>query len=136
MTQFTDEMRIVAEKGRPFIIATTSPDGEPNAVPITFAKIISSDEILLVDNFMKKTIQNIKTNPRVSVSVWAKMDTGKSAGYQFKGKAREERSGELFTSAVEWTKSTAPQLNPRGIIVVKVDSIYITTAGITAGNKI
>jgi len=136
MIQFTDEMKIIAAKGEPFVIATTSPDGEPNAVPITFAKIISSDEILLVDNFMKKTIQNLKANSRVSVSVWAKMDTGKSTGYQFKGKAREEKSGELFTSAVEWTKSTAPQLNPRGVIIVKVDSIYTTTAGITAGNKI
>lgn len=49
-------MKIIAEKGRFFVIATASPDGEANAVPIAFAKIISSDEILLVDDFMKKTI--------------------------------------------------------------------------------
>ncbi len=136
MIKFTDKMKEVAEKGKPFVIATASPGGEPNAVPIAFAKIISDDEIILVDNFMKKTVENIKDNPRVSVSVWAKMDTGKSVGYQFKGKAKDERSGELFNSAVEWTKSTAPQLNPRGVIIVKVDSIYITTAGPTAGNKV
>lgn len=63
------------------------------------------------------------------------MDTGRSAGYQFGGKAAEERSGKLFNRAVEWTKSTAPQINPRGVIIGKVDSIYITTARITAGNK-
>lgn len=136
MIKFTEEMKEVAEKGKPFIIATASLCGEPNAVPITFAKIVSADEIILVDNFMKKTIQNIEANPIVSVSVWAKMDTGKSIGYQFKGKAREERSGELFNNAVEWTKSTAPQLNPKGVVIVKVDSIYISTAGPTAGNKV
>jgi uncharacterized protein len=136
MIKLTSEMKEVAEKGRPFVIATASPSGEPNAVSITFAKIISDDEIILVDNFMKKTIQNIKANPRVSVLVWAKMDTGKSVGYQFKGEAGYERAGELFNSAVEWTKSTAPQLNPKGVVVVKIDSIYITTAGPTAGNKV
>ena len=72
MIKFTEEMKEVAEKGRPFVIATASPDGEPNAVPITFAKIVSDDEIILVDNFMRKTIQNIETNPMVSVSVWAR----------------------------------------------------------------
>lgn len=136
MIKFTEEMKEVAEKGKPFVIATASPGGEPNAVPITFAKIVSEDEIILVDNFMRKTIQNIEANPIVSVSVWAKMDTGKSIGYQFKGKAREERSGELFNNAVEWTKSIASQLNPKGVVIVKVDSIYISTAGPTAGNKV
>ncbi len=136
MIKFTDEMKEVADKGTPFIMATASSDGEPNAVPITFAKIVSDDEIILVDNFMKKSIQNIEANPKVSVSVWAKMDTGKTVGYQFKGEARNEKSGELFNKAVEWTKSKAPQLNPRGVVIVKVDSIYITTAGPTAGNKV
>lgn len=136
MIKFTEEMKEVAEKGKPFVIATASPDGEPNAVPITFAKIISDDEIILVDNFMRKTIQNIEANPKVSVSVWAKMDTGKSVGYQFKGKARNEKTGELFNSAVDWTKSIASQLNPKGVVMVKVDSIYITTAGPSAGSKI
>ena len=129
-------MKEVAEKGKPFVIATASPDGEPNAVPITFAKIISDDEIILVDNFMRKTIQNIEANPKVSVSVWAKMNTGKSIGYQFKGKARNEKTGEIFDKAVDWTKSIASQLNPKGVVMVKVDSIYITTAGPSAGSKI
>ena len=136
MIKFTEEMKEVAEKGKPFVIATASPDGEPNAVPITFAKIISDDEIILVDNFMRKTIQNIEANPKVSVSVWAKMNTGKSIGYQFKGKARNEKTGEIFDKAVDWTKSIASQLNPKGVVMVKVDSIYITTAGPSAGSKI
>ena len=68
----------------------------------------------------------------VAVSVWA---NGKG-GYQFKGTARVESSGNFFDEGVQWVKSRAPKLIPKAAIIVKVDEIYITTGGPDAGKRV
>jgi predicted pyridoxine 5'-phosphate oxidase superfamily flavin-nucleotide-binding protein len=121
MVKFTQDMKDIAEKARPFIMATATRDGKPNGVPIGLVKIISDDEIMLVDGHMHKSRQNIAENPIVAVSFW---DLGVRYGYQFKGKARVETSGKLFDEAVEWLKTRAPTFKAKAVIVVKVDEIY------------
>jgi len=61
------------------------------------------------------------------VSVWS----GKT-GYQFKGKAAVETSGELFEAG----KKMAPKHSPKGVVVVDVASVYLTSPGPEAGNRI
>jgi predicted pyridoxine 5'-phosphate oxidase superfamily flavin-nucleotide-binding protein len=126
MAEITQEMKDMAEKATTFIVATTSNDGKPNGVPISFTRIISDNEIMLVDNFMYKTRQNIAENPMVAVSFWS-MEAG--YGYQFKGKSRIETSGKLFDEATQWVKSRVPHFHPKAIVVVKVDEIYYIGAG-------
>ncbi len=135
MTKITDEMKQVAEKAEAFNVATTTKNGEPNVVPISFAKVLSDDELLLMDSFMRKTIENIKANPRVAISVWEKR-IGDSIGYQFKGSARIETSGRVFDEGVKWVRDIEPALSPKAAIIVTVDSIYMTTPGPDAGNQL
>jgi len=71
MAKITAEMNEVADAAKVAVLATATGDGKPNAVPIGFAKVISDDEILLMDNFMLKTRQNIAENPVAAVSLWA-----------------------------------------------------------------
>jgi predicted pyridoxine 5'-phosphate oxidase superfamily flavin-nucleotide-binding protein len=132
MAKLTAEMKETAAEAKVFVLATATKEGKPNAVPITFAKVLSDEEILLMDNFMQKTVKNIEVNPSVSVSVWA---SGKG-GYQFKGNARIETSGKVFDEGVQWVQSRAPKLNPKGAVIVKVDEIYITTGGPDAGKRV
>jgi len=132
MAKITAEMKEVAAEAKVFVLATATKDGKPNAVPIGFGRVFSDDEILLMDNFMLKTRQNIDANPIVAVSVWA---NGKG-GYQFKGTARVESSGNFFDEEVQWVKSRAPKLIPKAAIIVKVDEIYITTGGPDAGKRV
>jgi len=84
MAKITAEMKEVANAAKVVVLATATKEGKPNAVPISFAKVLPDDEILLMDNFMLKTRQNIAENPIASVSLWA---DGKG-GYQFKGEAK------------------------------------------------
>ena len=56
MAKLTQEIKDVFAKSRPFIMATADKDGKPNGVPIGLAKIISDDEIMLVDLFMHSII--------------------------------------------------------------------------------
>ena len=133
MTKITEEMKEVVAKARTPVLATSTPNGKPNAVPIAFTKILSDDEILLMDNFMNKTRQNIDQNPMVAVSVWA-IDA--PAGYQFKGKARIETSGEIYEEGAKWVQSKMPQVAPKAAIILKVDEIYMICGGNNAGKRV
>lgn len=100
----------------------------PNAVPIHYTKVLNDSQLMLVDNFMKKTTANIKSNPQVTVSVW-----NSTSGYQLKGDAKIETEGVNFDTAVEMVKG---KMNPKGAVIVDIDSIYLTTPGPTAGDKV
>ena len=120
MALINDEMKDVASKARIFAVATASLDGEPNVVAITFAKVLSDDEFLLMDNFMEKTETNLKANPRVAISCWdLNPETKVNRGYQFKGDARFEYSGKIFEEGCQWVKSLRPQVQPKAAIIVK-----------------
>jgi predicted pyridoxine 5'-phosphate oxidase superfamily flavin-nucleotide-binding protein len=134
MAKFTQDMKDIAAKADPFVLATASKNGKPNGVPIGLVKIISDDEIMLVDNFMNKTRQNIDENPTAAVTFWSMKDL---YGYQFKGKARVETSGKPFDEAIRWVKDKPKPIDPKhldlklkakAIVVVKVEEIYYVGA--------
>ena len=125
MAKFTQDMKDIFAKADPLVLSTASKDGKPNGVPIGLAKITSDDEIMLADNFMNKTRQNIDKNPIVAVTCW---DMDIHYGYQFKGKARVETSGKLFDEAVQLLKEVKAPFSPKAAVVVKVNEIYYVGA--------
>jgi len=127
MSNINDEMKEVLE-GSMWVLATADTEGTPNAVPIHYGKVLNDTQLLLVDNFMKKTSSNINSNPKVSVSAWKKSD-----GYQFKGNAVIETEGANFDTGVEMVQG---KIQPKGVVIVDVDSIYLTTPGPKAGDKV
>lgn len=154
MAKITDEMREIVGKSKGWALATVSKEDMPNVVPIGNCKVLCDNELLLTDNFMRKTINNIKANPdKVAVSAW---DWDSVQGYQFKGTARIETSGELFKEADHMARSRAkarmilldaprakaeiisrtPQIKPKAAIVITVKSIFKTTPGPDAGKEV
>lgn len=131
MAKINDEMRTLLKETDIWVLATADRKGMPNAVPILFVKLMDNDRLLLVDNFMKKTVDNIGVNPSVAVSVWKD-----KTGYQFKGKARIETSGANFEAGEKTVKDKKPDLTPKGVVLVDIDSIYITSPGPDAGKEI
>lgn len=121
MAKITQDMKDIAEKAVIFIVATASKDGKPNGVPIGLTRIISDYEIMLVDNSMHKTRQNIAENPVVAIAFWAKEAR---YGYQCKGPARVETAGKHLDEAIQWLRSTGRTLQPKAVVIVKVDEIY------------
>ncbi|MFC1958268.1 pyridoxamine 5'-phosphate oxidase family protein [Chloroflexota bacterium] len=119
MAKITQDIKDIAAKARPCIMATATRDGKPNGVPIAFFKIISDDEIILADVHMQKTRQNIDENPMVAVAFWS---TEVHYGYQLKGKARVETSGKILDETVRWLEEKGR--HPKAVVVVKVDEIY------------
>jgi hypothetical protein len=134
MAKITDEMKEVVGKTKGWALATVSKEGMPNVVPIGFGKVLSDEEVLLMDVFMKKSEENIKANPdKVAVSAW---DFEGAKGYQFKGTARIETSGPTFEEGVKMVKSMVPQFEPKAAVIVTVESIYVTSPGPDAGKEI
>ena len=133
MAKITEEMKKVTENTKGFAFATVAKDGNPHVIPVGFGKVLSEDELLLVDVFMNKTLENIKSNPKVAVSAW-NMET--LEGYEFKGSARVENSGKVFDDSVKMVKSLLPQLDAKAAVIVKVDSIFIRTPGPDAGKQV
>lgn len=104
-------------------------------VPIHFIKILSDDEIMLADIFMKKTFENIQQNPILAISVWD-WDVKPRKGYQFKGTPRIDTSGKIFDMAVEMVKAEKPDLAPKSAVIVKITDIFVTSPGPNAGKNI
>lgn len=127
----TKEMIDALEKDLVFL-ATASPDGVPNVVPIGFARPIDEDTILIADNYMNKTRINLEKNPRISLVT---KDATKCP-YQFKGKVEIFESGKYFDIVTEWGQNAMTKLSPKAAILMKVEEIYSIQPGPDAGKKI
>lgn len=127
----TDEMMDAIEKDLVFL-ATASGEGIPNVVPIGFARPIDNGNILIADNYMKKTRKNIEENPNVAIVT---KDAQKNP-YQIKGTAKIFESGKIFEEVVEWAQNVMTKLNPKAAIVVKVTDVYSVKPGPEAGEKV
>ena len=131
MAMLNDDVKKVLQNSGMWVLASADQNGIPNAVPINFVKILSNQQIMLVNNAMKKTIVNINANPNVAVTVWYEHE-----GYQIKGKASIETSGANFEDGVALVKKEKPFLDPQGVVIVDISEIYITTPGPDNGKQL
>lgn len=65
-------------------LTTVSDDGRPNVIAVACCKVIEGNKVLVTDNFMNKTRQNLVSNQHVAMAVWSK---DMENGYQLKGVA-------------------------------------------------
>lgn len=93
----TDEIKELLRSNISYL-ATATPDGKPNVVPVGLVEPISDDEVLLVDVRFDKTRTNLENNQEVSIAV---DDLSKLQAYQLKGKAEIFPEGELFEQVKE-----------------------------------
>ncbi|MDD5167105.1 MAG: pyridoxamine 5'-phosphate oxidase family protein [Candidatus Omnitrophica bacterium] len=85
-------------KGREFIsVATCDFNGRPNAVPKFLLKA-EDNFIYLVDYTIGRTWENLKVNPRVSLSL---TDRDNLTGYQVNGSVQIVDSGPVYEEIVD-----------------------------------
>lgn len=94
-----------------------------NVVPVSTIRIID-DQIVLVNYFMGKTLDNIWSNNNVVLVAWSKME-----GYQVKGKVEYRTSGNIFDMVTDWVKETIPDRVVRGVLVITPGEIYDVAPG-------
>ncbi|OAT79535.1 pyridoxamine 5'-phosphate oxidase family protein [Desulfotomaculum copahuensis] len=133
MSKLTTEVKNVISRQGVFPIATASRDGVPNVVPMTFVKVYDDENLLVVDNFMHKTKQNIESNPYMSICVW---DQENKLSYQIKGKVTIHDLGPVFDQARVWVKEKMPALQPKSAVLLKVTNIYVCQPGESLGQEL
>jgi uncharacterized protein len=135
MAQMTKRMKELFNKVPTAILATSSAEGIPNAVPIGAKKILDEETILISDQFFNKTLINLKKNAQVSVMFWEGFE-----GYQLKGKVVIETSGTRFEEAVQWVEELSAKigfpLKSKGAVILKIDEIYGVSPGPEAGKQL
>lgn len=135
MAQMTKRMRELFEKVPTAILATATHDGVPNAVPVGAKKVLDDETILISDQFFNKTLENLIANPRVAITFWEGHE-----GYQIKGTAAVETTGQRFEETAQWIDEKSARagfpLKCKGAVIVHIDAIYGVSPGPGAGKKL
>lgn len=100
-------------------VATINKDGSPNLIAVALAKVVSSSTIIITDNFMSHTPENIKKDPRICLAVWTK---DWKEGYKFVGKAEYQTQGK-------WAKFVKEMKENKGFpakaaIIITIENIF------------
>lgn len=133
MVALTEEMKTAFATIKVFPVATASKDGWPNVVPIGFVELADDETIWISDNFMKKTLANVRENPKVSIYVWGPETKG---CFQIKGDVELKTSGPEFDKMQETVRSKMAQAPAKGLLIVKIREVYTCTPGPDAGARV
>ena len=134
MVKLNGAVKDVVLKTKTFPFATCSAKGEPNVVPVGAFILQADDEtVWIVDNFMNKTIKNLKENPKVSVYAW---NHECENSYQIKGDVTIETSGKDFEAARQIMWSMKKELPAKALIKMKITAVYCVRPGPNAGKKV
>ncbi len=133
MVSLTDEMIHAIREIRVFPLATASADGTPNVAPMGAVFVAQPDTIWIMDNYMNKTMKNIKENGKAALYVYG---TGVKGCFQIKGDVSVVSSGEQYEKAKEMVESLKPGLPKRSLVILSITEIFSCMPGSDAGNKI
>ena len=106
MTKMNEQVKELLTKQQTIVLATATANGIPNVVPIHSKHIIDDETIMITDQFMNKTLKNMRQNPQVAITFWKGIK-----GYQIKGNCVIENSGELYKKAVKGVEAYAKNKN-------------------------
>ena len=137
MALLNDRMKEIFAKQGVFVLGTADLKGVPNVVPVGAVKILDDETILVSDQYFLKTLNNLRENPRASMSFW---ELEKGEGYQIKGETEIHTEGKIYEETVEWiselSKKYGHPLKSKGAVVIRITSIYSVTPGPDAGRRI
>jgi hypothetical protein len=133
MVKLTDEMKAVFAKNKTFPVATASKAGVPNVAPIATVQIAGVDTIWVGDNYMVKTLANVKENPKMAIYFWDP-DTRKC--FQVKGNVEVKTSGPEYEKVKAMIKAKNEKLPAKGLLILKITEVFECTPGPGAGKKV
>lgn len=116
-----------------FPVATASRDGTPNVIPLGIAELVDDETVWFVDNFMNKTLSNLRTNPKVAFYLWGPEIKG---CYQCKGVAAIKNSAPEFDAMRAKINVQNPALPARSLVIVKITEVFECKPGQKAGSKL
>jgi hypothetical protein len=126
-------MKELFAKIKLFPVATASKKGLPNVTPIAFVQLIRDDTIWIADNFMQKTLANVRENPHIAVYLY---DAESKKCLQVKGTVDVRVSGEDYEKMKKMVQEKKPGLPAKSLLIVKITEVWECMPGPSAGKKI
>jgi predicted pyridoxine 5'-phosphate oxidase superfamily flavin-nucleotide-binding protein len=117
MAKVPDVVKKAISKQELFCVATCSSKGIPNVVYIKYLKVVDDETILIGDNYLHKTRDNIVNNGKIAFAV---LDEEKGS-FQIKGTARRLTEGAMFDEVQKWVAEKLPRA---AAVVMHVEEIY------------
>jgi predicted pyridoxine 5'-phosphate oxidase superfamily flavin-nucleotide-binding protein len=133
MVRLTADMKEAFSKMKVFPVATASKDGAPNVVPLAMVRLVDDETIWITDNFMNKSMSNLRVNPKVAIYIWGPEIKG---CFQIKGVTSIKNSGPEYEEMKADLNRKRPELPARSLVIVKITEVYECKPGPTAGAKI
>jgi predicted pyridoxine 5'-phosphate oxidase superfamily flavin-nucleotide-binding protein len=133
MTKLTAEMKEAFQKMKVFPVATASKDGIPNVIPIGIVELVDDETIWITDNFMNKTLSNLRVNPKIAIYIWGPEIKG---CFQIKGVTSIKTSGKEYDEMKEKINKKNPALPARSLVIVRITEVFECKPGPTAGSKL
>ena len=133
MAVLTPDMKELFAKGKLFPVATASKKGIPNVVPIAFVVVMDDETVWLADNFMNKTLANLKENPHMAIYLY---DPEAKRCLQVKGTVTVRTSGTEYDRMKEMVHAKKPGLPAKSLLVLKIGEVFECMPGPGAGKKI
>ncbi len=88
MIRITPKAKKIIE-GNPVAFATVN-NNKPNVIAVAYIKVVSKNQVVITDNFMKQTKRNLAKNSNICLAVWNK----KWEGIKLIGKAEYYAKGK------------------------------------------
>lgn len=130
--KLTKEIRDDMSKQKTYSLATASKSGIPNVVPIGLLFARDDENVWIVDNFMKKTLSNLRENPQAAFFVW---NPESKESYQVKGTVSIEDSGKDYEEARSIAHSRKETLPAKNLLKFRVKDIFYVSPGPKAGER-
>jgi predicted pyridoxine 5'-phosphate oxidase superfamily flavin-nucleotide-binding protein len=133
MVALNTEIKETFGKVKLFPVATSSKTGIPNVAPIAFVVLVNDDTIWMADNFMKKTLANVKENPHVAIYMY---DPDSKKCFQIKGTVEVKTSGPDYEKLKKMVHEKKPDLPAKSLLVMKITEAFSCKPGPDAGKKV
>jgi len=114
-------------------MATASKSGIPNVAPMASIQLVGDDTVWIMDNYMVKTLENLKENPVVALYFY---DQESKRCFQIKGSTEVKTSGPEYEKFRNQVKAKSDKYPAKSLIVIKITDVFECTPGKEAGKKV
>ena len=114
---------------------STCADGVPNVVPVSMKQVIDDETVMVSDQYLNKTLANLRANPRAALSVW-----DEETGFQVKGSVTYENEGPRYEAVAAQVQQILSGMGydytSKGVAYIHVEEVYSVTPGEHAGERL
>lgn len=131
MVKVPEKIREAFTAQRVIPMATVNAEGVPNVIYVGIWWWEDDETLCVVNNYLRKTLQNIEDNGLVSFVCY-----GKKGSYQIKCKAENHKDGPIYEKAHELATNRENPHPGKSGVACKVVEIYQASGGEGAGDKL